>query len=174
MRPHIHLNFKFVTTAAFLLSTLLIAGCASQAATAATPDVSPAAETTPVETADTSGGVHAGETHETYAALSGAWTLARVEDTAEDADTAVTDKELHFRDDGTGFLLADGAQTDFEFALEGDHLTLVTDGGVETWQCTLENAEMVLARIDNDGTLETRQEIYSQTSTDAEATQASE
>ena len=72
------LNFKFVTTAGFLLSALLIAGCASQGVSeepAATPTP------TPFSDVDTSGGIHAGENQEAYAVLVGTWDLERTENT---------------------------------------------------------------------------------------------
>ena len=109
------LNFKFVTTAGFLLSALLIAGCASQGVS---------------------------------------------EEPAESEQT----RQFHFREDGTGYVvLAEGEEQTFEFALEGDHLTIVPeDGAVELYQCTMENATMYLTRINNDGTLQTLREVYAQ------------
>ena len=156
------LNFKFVTTAGFLLSALLIAGCASQGVSeepAATPTP------TPFSDVDTSGGIHAGENQEAYAVLVGTWDLERTENTeSEEPAESEQARQFHFREDGTGYVvLAEGEEQTFEFALEGDHLTIVpADGAVELYQCTMENATMYLTRINNDGTLQTLREVYAQ------------
>ena len=156
------LNFKFVTTAGFLLSALLIAGCASQGVSeepAATPTP------TPFSDVDTSGGIHAGENQEAYAVLVGTWDLERTENTeSEEPAESEQTRQFHFREDGTGYVvLAEGEEQTFEIALEGDHLTIVPeDGAVELYQCTMENATMYLTRINNDGTLQTLREVYAQ------------
>lgn len=168
----LNFNFKFVTTAAFLLSTLLIAGCASQSVSdepVATPT------STPFSDVDTSGGIHAGEPQEAYAVLAGTWELERMEHTEDTDEPAEREeaRQLHFREDGTGFAVAaEGEEQAFEFALEGDHMTIVPDSGsVEMYQCTIENAVMYLTRINNDGALQELREVYAQTSVqpDAEA-----
>lgn len=157
------LNFKFVTTAGFLISTLLIAGCASQSVSEE-PVVTPTP--TPFSDVDTSGGVHAGENQEAYAALVGTWELERVENTEnEEAVEREETREFHFREDGTGYVvLAEDEQQTFEFALEGDHLTIVPDSGsVEMYQCALDGEALYLTRINNDGTLQELCEVYTQT-----------
>ena len=156
------LNFKFVTTAGFLLSALLIAGCASQSVSEE-PSATPTP--TPFSDVDTSGGIHAGENQEAYAVLVGTWDLERTENTeSEEPAESEQTRQFHFREDGTGYVvLAEGEEQTFEFALEGDHLTIVPeDGAVELYQCTMENATMYLTRINNDGTLQTLREVYAQ------------
>lgn len=158
----LHFNFKFVTTAAFLLSTLLIAGCASQSVSeepVATPTP------TPFSDVDTSGGIHAGENQEAYAVLVGTWDLERVENTEDEEPVEREEtRQFHFRENGTGYvMLAKREEQAFEFALEGDHLTIVPDSGsVEMYQCTIENATMYLTRINNDGTRQELREVYTQ------------
>lgn len=160
----LHFNFKFVTTAAFLVSTLLIAGCASQSVSeepVATPTP------TPFSDVDTSSGIHAGENQEAYAVLTGTWDLERVEHT-EDEEPAEREeaRQFHFRENGTGYVVvAENEEQTFEFALEGDHLTIVPDSGpVEMYQCAFEDATMYLTRINNDGTLQELREVYAQSS----------
>lgn len=165
----LHFNFKFVTTAAFLISTLLIAGCASQSVSeepVATPTP------TPFSDVDTSGGIHAGENREAYAVLVGTWDLERVENTEEEAPVEREEtRQFHFRENGTGsVVVAEGEAQAFEFALEGDHLTIVPDSGaVELYQCTIENATMYLTRINNDGTRQELREVYAQSSVQPDA-----
>lgn len=161
------LNFKFVTTAAFLVSTLLIAGCASQSV----PEEAVATPTpTPFSDVDTSSGIHAGENQEACAAVAGTWELERVENIEDEEPVEREEtRQFCFREDGTGYAAVAGSEEQaFEFALEGDHLTIVPENGsVEMYQCTVEDAAMYLTRINNDGTLQELREIYARQ--DAEA-----
>lgn len=164
-------NFKFVTTACFLISTLLIAGCASRGI--GEPEATPTP--TPFSDVDTSGGIHTGEDNDAYAGLVGTWELTRTEQ-SEDGEAAESEnvRQFHFRADGTGYVVdASGTEQSFDFALDGEHLTIVPDGGtVEMYNCTLENAMMYLTRINNDGTLQALREVYEQTDAQAEAVPA--
>lgn len=169
-----HLNFKFVTTAGFLISTMLIAGCASQSVSE-TPVATPTP--TPFADVDTSGGIHAGENQEAYAALVGTWDLERVENTEDEAPAENEEaRQFHFRENGTGYVvLAEDEEQTFEFALEGDHLTIVPDSGsVEMYQCALEETTLYLTRINNDGTLQALREVYTQSDVEPDPVQSAE
>ena len=79
------LNHKFTTTAAFLLSAMLFAGCAGNAA----PEESmPPESASPAPFSDTeiSSGIQTGQGAEAAAALLGDWTLDKVEIKDEDAE----------------------------------------------------------------------------------------
>lgn len=157
------LSFKFVTTAGFLLSTLLIAGCASRSISEE-PVVTPTP--TPFSDVDTSGGIRTGEDQAAYAALAGTWDQDRVENTETEAPAENEDaRQFHFRTDGTGYVVyAQGEEQTFDFALEGDHLTIVPDNGsVEMYQCMLERDALYLTRINNDGSLQELREVYTLT-----------
>ena len=73
------------------------------------------------------------------------------------------ENEINYTPDLYTLVDEKGEEQTFEFALEGDHLTIVPeDGAVELYQCTMENATMYLTRINNDGTLQTLREVYAQ------------
>lgn len=164
------LSFKFVTTASFLISTLLIAGCASRSVSqepVATPTP------TPFSDVDTAGGIRTGENQESYAALSGIWDQERVENTETETPAENEDaRQFQFRTDGTGSVVhTQGEEQPFEFALKGDYLTIVlNDGTVEMYQCVVEDTTLYLTRMNNDGTLQELREVYAHS--DAQETPA--
>lgn len=157
------LNYKFVITAAFLLSTLLIAGCASNSA----PVESTPPETTPAPFSDSNvtTGIQTGTDIE---ALIGTWTLDKTESTSVDAEAAPVETEetrvYVFDADGTGSVTAAETTVKFEYAMQGNLLTFVTDAGaVEMYQTAFnEDGALLLTRINNDGTQQELVEYFVQ------------
>ena len=140
-------RFQLLTTAIFLFCTLLIAGCTGRGVEA---QATPAPEATPTATTDIRSGIQTGDS-EVNKILAGTWAFERTDadkkaddsslsqilpdtDTGEKTATEIkepgTIRELMFRVDGTGsYTSADGAAQAFEFALNGDNLTLALDNG---------------------------------------------
>ena len=162
-------RFQLLTTAIFLFCTLLIAGCTGRGVEAQT---TPAPEATPTATTNIQAGIQTGD-NEVNKILAGTWAFERTdaEKKADDsvkqllpeADTGAktateikepgTIRELMFRVNGTGsYTDADGAAQAFEFALNGDNLTLALENGtVQMFRCTLENGLMYLTPMSNNG-----------------------
>ena len=159
------LNHKFVTTAAFLLSTLLIAGCAGNAQ----PEESmPPESATPAPFSDSqiSSGIQTGADAEAAAALLGDWTLDKAEavpeggETPQPVETELT-RTYTFRDDGTGTVQYPDWSADFDYAVQGEVLTLVTEGGLEMYQLAFDaDGNLVLTRLNNDGSLQPLHETF--------------
>ena len=140
-------RFQLLTTAIFLFCTLLIAGCTGRGVEAQT---TPAPEATPTATTNIQAGIQTGD-NEVNKILAGAWAFERtdaekkagddsVKQLLPEADTGAktateikepgTIRELMFRVNGTGsYTDADGAAQAFEFALNGDNLTLALENG---------------------------------------------
>ena len=161
------LNFKFVTTAAFLLSTLLIAGCAGNSA----PEESlPPESASPAPFSDTqmASGIQTGADAEAAAAILGVWDLDKAEAKAEDAEelqpVEVEEKRTYtFNEDGTGTVQHPDWSAAFDYAIQGEVLTLAySDGGtLEMYQCSFtEDGALVLTRINNDGSMQPLQESF--------------
>ena len=155
------LNHKFTTTAAFLLSAMLIAGCAGNAA----PEESmppESASPAPFSNTEISSGIQTGKDAEAAAALIGTWALDKAEIKEEDKDE-LTPAEVEntrtyvFNEDGTGTVqYADWADT-FEYAIQGEVLTLAMDtqGTLEMYQATFnEDGALQLVRINNAGSMQ--------------------
>ena len=87
------------------------------------------------------------------------------EKTATEIKESGTIRELMFRVDGTGsYTSADGAAQAFEFALNGDNLTLALDNGtVQMFRCTLENGLMYLTPMSNNGAYQAFTDVFRQT-----------
>lgn len=161
------LNFKFVTTAAFLLSTLLIAGCAGNSA----PEESlPPESMSPAPFSDTqiASGIQTGADAEAAAAIVGVWELDKAETKTEDSDELQpveneSTRTYTFAEDGTGSVAyPDGTQA-FDYAVQGEYLTLAMEdaGTLEMYQCVFsEDGAMVLTRINNDGSLQPMLETF--------------
>ena len=79
--------------------------------------------------------------------------------------------EMMFRDNGTGsYTDADGAAQAFEFALNGDNLTLALENGtVQMFRCTLENGLMYLTPMSNNGAYQAFTDVFRQTQSTADA-----
>ena len=161
------LNFKFTTTAAFLISALLFAGCAGNAA----PEESmppESASPAPFSETDISSGLQPGQDAEAPEALLGTWTLDKAEVKGEEADE-FTPAEVEssptyvFNQDGTGSVqYADWSDT-FKFALQGEVLMLAMDsqGVPEMYQATFsEDGALQLVRINNDGSMQDLRESF--------------
>lgn len=145
-------NYKFVITAVFLLCTLLIAGCGSNSA----PVESTPPETTaaPFSDSNVTSGIQSGTDVE---ALIGTWTLDKTVSTTDPDAAAVETEETRvyvFADNGTGSVTAADTSVSFEYAMQGNVLTFVTDAGaVEMYQTSFdEDGALLLTRINNDGT----------------------
>ena len=82
-----------------------------------------------------------------------------------------TIRELMFRVNGTGsYTDADGAAQAFEFALNGDNLTLALENGtVQMFRCTLENGLMYLTPMSNNGAYQAFTDVFRQTQSTADA-----
>ena len=162
------LNSKFVTTAAFLLSALLIAGCAANAA----PEESmPPESATPAPFSDSqiSSGIQTGADAESAAGLLGVWEVDKAvmipeeeEKPAEPVD--VENARIYtFSEDGTGTVQYPESTDTFEYAVQGSYLTLALDnaGTLEMYQTDFgEDGELILTRLNNDGTLQNLREIF--------------
>ena len=161
------LNHKFTTTAAFLLSAMLIAGCAGNAA----PEESmppESASPAPFSNTEISSGIQTGKDAEAAAALIGTWSLDKAEIKEEDKEE-LTPAEVEntrtyvFNEDGTGSVqYADWTDT-FEYAIQGEVLTLAMDtqGTLEMYQATFnEDGALQLVRINNDGSLQNLRESF--------------
>lgn len=182
-------RFQLLTTAIFLFCTLLIAGCTGRGVEA---QATPAPEATPMATTDVKSGIQTGDS-EVNKILAGTWAFERTDADKKsddsslsqilpDADTGAktatdikepgTIRKLVFRADGTGtYTDADGAAQAFEFALNGDNLTLALDNGtVQMFRCTLENGLMYLTPMSNNGAYQAFTDVFRQTqSTSGEA-----
>lgn len=117
------LNFKFTTTAAFLLSTLLFAGCAGN--TAPEESLPPESESpAPFSDSQISSGIQTGTAGEAAAALLGKWELDKAEiKSAEEDGFAPAEVEntraYLFSDDGTGKVLFPDWTAAFDYAVQG-------------------------------------------------------
>ena len=160
------LNHKFTTTAAFLLSAMLFAGCAGNAA----PEESmPPESASPAPFSDTeiSSGIQTGQGAEAAAALLGDWTLDKVEIKDEDAEefkpaeVEIT-RTYTFREDGTGEVRFEEGPQSFEYSVQGDVLMLAMDAGaLEMYQTGFdEEGALQLVRINNDGSLQNLRETF--------------
>ena len=186
-------RFQLLTTAIFLFCTLLIAGCTGRGVEAQT---TPAPEATPTATTNIQAGIQTGD-NEVNKILAGTWAFERTdaEKKADDsvkqllpeADTGAktateikepgTLRELMFRDTGTSSYKEDdgAAQTiviaqAFEFALNGDNLTLALENGtVQMFRCTLENGLMYLTPMSNNGAYQAFTDVFRQTQSTADA-----
>ena len=140
-------RFQLLTTAIFLFCTLLIAGCTGRGVEA---QATAAPEATPTATADIMSGIQTGDSA-VNKILAGTWTFERTDadkktdegsasqilpstDTGAKETTDVkepgTIRELTFRTNGTGtYTDANGTPLAFEFALNGDNLTLSLENG---------------------------------------------
>ena len=76
-----------------------------------------------------------------------------------------TIRELTFRTNGTGtYTDANGTPLAFEFALNGDNLTLALENGtVQMFRCTLENGLMYLTPMSNNGAYQAFTDVFRQT-----------
>ena len=180
-------RFQLLTTAIFLFCTLLIAGCTGRGVEAQT---TPAPEATPTATASIQSGIQTGD-NEVNKILAGTRAFERTDaekkagdDTVKDilpgADTGAkttteikepgTIRELVMRVNGTGsYTDADGAAQAFEFALNGDNLTLALENGtVQMFRCTLENGLMYLTPMSNNGAYQAFTDVFRQTQSTAD------
>ena len=166
-------RFQLLTTAIFLFCTLLIAGCTGRGVEA---QVTAAPEATPTATADIMSGIQTGDSA-VNKILAGTWTFERTDadkktdegsasqilpstDTGAKETTDVkepgTIRELTFRTNGTPLA--------FEFALNGDNLTLALENGtVQMFRCTLENGLMYLTPMSNNGAYQAFTDVFRQT-----------
>lgn len=181
-------RFQLLTTAIFLFCTLLIAGCTGRGVEAQT---TPAPEATPTATTNIQAGIQTGD-NEVNKILAGTWAFERtdaekkagddsVKQLLPEADTGAktateikesgTIRELMFRVNGTGsYTDADGAAQAFEFALNGDNLTLALENGtVQMFRCTLENGLMYLTPMSNNGAYQAFTDVFRQTQSTADA-----
>ena len=164
-------RFQLLTTAIFLFCTLLIAGCTGRGVEA---QATPAPEATPTATTDIRSGIQTGDS-EVNKILAGTWAFERT-----DADKKADDSSLsqilpdtdtgektatEIKEPGTGsYTSADGAAQAFEFALNGDNLTLALDNGtVQMFRCTLENGLMYLTPMSNNGAYQAFTDVFRQT-----------
>ena len=168
-------RFQLLTTAIFLFCTLLIAGCTGRGVEA---QATPTPEATPTATADILSGIQTGDS-EVNKILADDSSVSQI---LPDADTGAkeaadvkdpgTIRELTFRTNGTGaYTDANGTPLAFEFALNGDNLTLALDNGtVQMFRCTLENGLMYLTPMSNNGAYQAFTDVFRQTeSTSGEA-----
>ena len=175
-------RFQLLTTAIFLFCTLLIAGCTGRGVEAQT---TPAPEATPTATTNIQAGIQVNKI------LAGTWAFERtdaekkagdsVKQLLPEADTGAktaaeikepgTIRELVLRVNGTGsYTDADGAAQAFEFALNGDNLTLALENGtVQMFRCTLENGLMYLTPMSNNGAYQAFTDVFRQTQSTADA-----
>ncbi len=161
------LNFKFTTTAAFLISALLFAGCAGNSV----PEESmppESASPAPFSDTDISSGIQTGKDAEAAEALLGTWTLDKAEVKGEDAeDYKPAEVEITrtyvFNEDGTGSVQYPDWSDTFEYAIQGEYLTLAMDsqGILEMYQAAFDEAgALQLVRINNDGSLQDLRETF--------------
>ena len=161
------LNFKFTTTAAFLISALLFAGCAGNSV----PEESmppESASPAPFSDTDISSGIQTGKDAEAAEALLGTWTLDKAEVKGEDAeDYKPAEVEITrtyvFNEDGTGSVQYPDWSDTFEYAIQGEYLTLAMDsqGILEMYQAAFDEAgARQLVRINNDGSLQDLRETF--------------
>ena len=138
------LNHKFTTTAAFLLSALLFAGCAGNAA----PEESmppESASPAPFSDTDISSGIQTGKDAEDY----------------KPAEVEIT-RTYVFREDGTGEVRFEEGPQSFEYSVQGDVLMLAMDAGaLELYRTAFdEDGALQLVRINNDGSLQDLRETF--------------
>ena len=164
-------RFQLLTTAIFLFCTLLIAGCTGRGVEA---QATAAPEATPTATADIMSGIQTGDSA-VNKILAGTWTFERTDaDKKTDEGSASqilpskepgTIRELTFRTNGTGtYTDANGTPLAFEFALNGDNLTLALENGtVQMFCCTLENGLMYLTPMSNNGAYQAFTDVFRQT-----------
>ena len=160
-------RFQLLTTAIFLFCTLLIAGCTGRGVEA---QATAAPEATPTATADIMSGIQTGDSA-VNKILAGTWTFERTDaDKKTDEGSASqiqpgTIRELTFRTNGTGtYTDANGTPLAFEFALNGDNLTLALENGtVQMFRCTLENGLMYLTPMSNNGAYQAFTDVFRQT-----------
>lgn len=133
-------NFKFITTAMFLLLTLFAAGCAAQS--------SPAEASAQPET----GGEEAA-----YVEIAGTWMLddARSGDTGEAAALEDVDlQELVLNADGTAVITDDdGEQENATFTAENGTLILKEGDDADSYSYSMEDGSLVLTEADDDDPL---------------------
>ena len=175
-------RFQLLTTAIFLFCTLLIAGCTGRGVEA---QATAAPEATPTATTNIQAGIQTGDSA-VNKILAGTWTFERTDadkktdegsasqilpstDTGAKETTDVkepgTIRELTFRTNGTGtYTDANGTPLAFEFALNGDNLTLALENGtVQMFRCTLENGLMYLTPMSNNGAYQAFTDVFRQT-----------
>ena len=139
------LNFKFTTTAAFLISALLFAGCAGNSV----PEESmppESASPAPFSDTDISSGIQTGKDAEDY----------------KPAEVEIT-RTYVFNEDGTGSVQYPDWSDTFEYAIQGEYLTLAMDsqGILEMYQAAFDEAgALQLVRINNDGSLQDLRETF--------------
>ena len=161
------LNSKIATTAAFLLGALLIAGCTGNAA----PEESAPPETaSPAPFSDTqiSSGIQTGEAAEAGAAILGVWELDKAEMQSLDSETPApveveSTRTYTFREDGTGTVQFPEWSAEFEYAVQGNYLTIALDnaGTLEMYQFSFdEEGALLLTRLNNDGSLQELHETF--------------
>ena len=175
-------RFQLLTTAIFLFCTLLIAGCTGRGVEA---QATAAPEATPTATADIMSGIQTGDSA-VNKILAGTWTFERTDadkktdegsasqilpstDTGAKETTDVkepgTIRELTFRTNGTGtYTDANGTPLAFEFALNGDNLTLgsfhharLDDTCGLTAPCLL---DVAIIGVDDSGLVHARREVH--------------
>lgn len=151
-------RFQLLTTAIFLFCTLLIAGCTGRGVEA---QATAAPEATPTATADIMSGIQTGDSAVNKILPS---TDTGVKETT-DVKEPGTIRELTFRTNGTGtYTDANGTPLAFEFALNGDNLTLALENGtVQMFRCTLENGLMYLTPMSNNGAYQAFTDVFRQT-----------
>ena len=163
------LNHKFSTNAAFLLSALLFAGCAGNAA----PEESmPPESASPAPFSDTeiSSGIQTGKDAEAAAAVIGTWSLDKAEIKEADAEDfkpaeVENTRTYVFNEDGTGSVQYAEWSDTFDYAIQGEVLTLAMDGqgSLEMYQATFsEDGALQLVRINNDGSMQDQRETFVQ------------
>ena len=138
------LNFKFVTTALFLVLTLFAAGCAAQTGQTAQETGKDAAQSETQSAA--------------FSEIAGTWQL----DAAENGDTGealpMDDIDLQvlvLTADGTADVTDDDGETErMTFRAENGVFTLVEkDGDEDVYQYTLDDGMLVLTEEDDDDPL---------------------
>ena len=181
-------RFQLLTTAIFLFCTLLIAGCTGRGVEAQT---TPAPEATPTATTNIQAGIQTGD-NEVNKILAGTWAFERTDAEKKAGDDSVSQilpstdtgakettdvkepgaiRELTFRTNGTGtYTDANGTPLAFEFALNGDNLTLALENGtVQMFRCTLENGLMYLTPMSNNGAYQAFTYVFRQTQSTADS-----
>ena len=163
------LNFKLTTPAVFLLCALLIAGCTGKAA----PEESMPPETAspaPFSDSQISSGIQTGEAAEAGTAILGVWELDKAELQSPDVETPApveveSVRTYTFREDGTGTVQYPEWSADFEYAVQGNYLTVALDnaGTLEMYRFSLdEEGALLLTRLNNDGSLQELRESFVQ------------
>ena len=162
-----NLNHKFSTTAAFLLSALLFAGCAGNAA----PEESmppESASPAPFSDKEISSGIQTGKDAEAAAAVIGTWSLDKAEIKEADAEDfkpaeVENTRTYVFNEDGTGSVQYAEWSDTFDYAIQGEVLTLAMDGqgSLEMYQATFsEDGALQLVRINHDGSMQDLRETF--------------